>query len=141
MRPLDWIVLAGALAAMIAYGLYKGRGSNTVDKYLLAGKTMPWYAMALSIMATQASAITFLTTTGQGYADGMRFVQMYFGCHRDGDCGRHGRAHLPPRQRLHGLRIPGAAVRLEDARPRERHFHDPSAAWRWASRWPPPPSC
>ncbi|MGO9095827.1 MAG: sodium:solute symporter [Bryobacteraceae bacterium] len=79
MRPLDWIVLAGALAAMIAYGLYKGRGSNTVDKYLLAGKTMPWYAMALSIMATQASAITFLTTTGQGYADGMRFVQMYFG--------------------------------------------------------------
>jgi SSS family transporter len=79
MRPLDWIVLAGALAAMIAYGLYKGRGSNTVDKYLLAGKSMPWYAMALSIMATQASAITFLTTTGQGYADGMRFVQMYFG--------------------------------------------------------------
>ena len=55
------------------------RGSNTVDRYLLAGKTMPWYAMALSIMATQASAITFISTTGQSYVDGMRFVQFYFG--------------------------------------------------------------
>src|SRR5204863_272202 len=54
-------------------------GSNTVDRYLLAGKSMPWYAMALSIMATQASAITFLSTTGQSYVDGMRFVQFYFG--------------------------------------------------------------
>ncbi|MGC9973655.1 MAG: sodium:solute symporter [Bryobacteraceae bacterium] len=79
MRPLDWIVLVGALVSMVVYGLYKGRGSNTVDKYLLAGKTMPWYAMALSIMATQASAITFISTPGQAYADGMRFVQMYFG--------------------------------------------------------------
>jgi SSS family transporter len=79
MRPLDWVVLAGALASMVTYGLYKGRGSNTVNKYLLAGKTMPWYAMALSIMATQASAITFISTPGQAYSDGMRFVQMYFG--------------------------------------------------------------
>ena len=63
----------------MAYGLYRGRGSNTVDRYLLAGKTMPWYAMALSIMATQASAITFISTTGQAYVDGMRFVQFYFG--------------------------------------------------------------
>ncbi|MGA2737511.1 MAG: sodium:solute symporter [Bryobacteraceae bacterium] len=79
MRPLDWIVLVGSLASIIAYGLYRGRGSNTVDRYLLAGKTMPWYAMALSIMATQASAITFISTTGQSYVDGMRFVQFYFG--------------------------------------------------------------
>ena len=63
----------------MAYGLYRSRGSNTVDRYLLAGKTMPWYAMALSIMATQASAITFISTTGQSYVDGMRFVQFYFG--------------------------------------------------------------
>src|SRR5215470_1719344 len=62
MRPLDWLVLCG-----------------TLKKYLLAGKTMPWYAMALSIMATQASAITFISTTGQAYVDGMRFVQFYFG--------------------------------------------------------------
>src|SRR5580658_8622849 len=79
MRPLDWIVLVASLVSIIAYGLYRGRGSNTVDRYLLAGKTMPWYAMALSIMATQASAITFISTTGQSYMDGMRFVQFYFG--------------------------------------------------------------
>jgi Na+/proline symporter len=79
MRPLDWIVLASTLVSIIAYGLYRSRGSNTVDRYLLAGKTMPWYAMALSIMATQASAITFLSTTGQSFVDGMRFVQFYFG--------------------------------------------------------------
>ncbi len=79
MRPLDWVVLACTLISIVAYGLYRARGSNTVDRYLLAGKTMPWYAMALSIMATQASAITFLSTTGQSYVDGMRFVQFYFG--------------------------------------------------------------
>ena len=79
MRPLDWIVLFASLISIIAYGLYRSRGSNTVDRYLLAGKTMPWYAMALSIMATQASAITFISTTGQSFVDGMRFVQFYFG--------------------------------------------------------------
>ncbi len=79
MRALDWVVLAGTLLAIVTYGLYRGRGSNTVNSYLLAGKTMPWYAMALSIMATQASAITFISTTAQGYADGIRFVQFYFG--------------------------------------------------------------
>ena len=79
MRTADWIVLFGSLFSIIAYGLYRARGSNTVDRYLLAGKTMPWYAMALSIMATQASAVTFISTTGQSYVDGMRFVQAYFG--------------------------------------------------------------
>src|SRR5215831_15144899 len=79
MRVLDWIVLVTSLVSIIAYGLYRARGSNTVDRYLLAGKSMPWYAMALSIMATQASAITFISTTGQSYVDGMRFVQAYFG--------------------------------------------------------------
>jgi Na+/proline symporter len=79
MTQLDWFVLVLALVSIIAYGLYRSRGSNTVDRYLLAGKSMPWYAMALSIMATQASAITFISTTGQSYVDGMRFVQFYFG--------------------------------------------------------------
>ncbi len=79
MRPADWAVLVGTLVSIVAYGLYRGRGSNTVDRYLLAGKSMPWYAMALSIMATQASAVTFISTTGQSYIDGMRFVQFYFG--------------------------------------------------------------
>lgn len=67
------------LAFIVSYGLYRGRGSNTVNRYLLAGKSMPWYAMGLSIMATQASAVTFISTTGQSYTDGMRFVQFYFG--------------------------------------------------------------
>jgi SSS family solute:Na+ symporter len=79
MRPLDWVVMFGWLAFIVSYGLYRGRGSTTVSKFLLAGKTMPWYAMGLSIMATQASAITFISTTGQSYTDGMRFVQFYFG--------------------------------------------------------------
>ena len=79
MRPLDWVVLVTSLVSIVAYGLYRSRGSDTVDRYLLAGRTMPWYAMALSIMATQASAITFISTTGQSYVDGMRFVQFYFG--------------------------------------------------------------
>jgi Na+/proline symporter len=79
LRPADWAVLVVSLAGIVVYGLYKGRNSNTTEKYLLAGKSMPWYAMALSIMATQASAITFISTTGQAYVDGMRFVQMYLG--------------------------------------------------------------
>src|SRR4030095_4217401 len=79
MRSLDWVVLVASLLFIVLYGLWRSRGSNTVNKYLLAEKTMPWYAMALSIMATQASAITFVSTTGQSYVDGMRFVQFYFG--------------------------------------------------------------
>jgi Na+/proline symporter len=79
MSHFDWAVLGAWLVFLTAYGLWRGRGSNTVDQYLVAGKTMPWYAMGLSIMATQASAITFVSTTGQGYSDGMRFVQYYFG--------------------------------------------------------------
>src|ERR1017187_5385639 len=65
MRTVDWFVLVTSLVSIVAYGLYRSRGSDTVDRYLLAGRSMPWYAMALSIMATQASAITFISTTGQ----------------------------------------------------------------------------
>jgi SSS family transporter len=79
LRGLDWAVLFGWLLFLICYGLWRGRGSDTVNQFLLANKTMPWYAMGLSIMATQASAITFISTTGQSYVDGMRFVQFYFG--------------------------------------------------------------
>ena len=79
MRPLDWIVFLVWLISLVSYGLYRGRGSNTVSQFLLAGKSMPWYAMGLSILATQASAITFISTTGQGHVDGLRFVQFYFG--------------------------------------------------------------
>lgn len=79
MRTLDWVVMFAWLISLVCFGLYRGRGSSTTGKYLLASKSMPWYAMGLSILATQASAITFISTTGQGYVDGMRFVQFYFG--------------------------------------------------------------
>src|SRR5258706_11696202 len=74
MRPLDWGVLCGTLAFIVSYGLYKGRGSDTMKKYLLAGKTMPRKAIALSIMATPASASTFLSTTGPAHVGGMRLL-------------------------------------------------------------------
>lgn len=79
MSTTDWIVLLTTLAAMMAYGLYKGRGQCGAQSYLLADRQMPWYVVLLGIMATQASAITFLSAPGQAYTDGMRFVQYYFG--------------------------------------------------------------
>jgi solute:Na+ symporter, SSS family len=80
MSDIDWIVMVLAMIAIPSFGLYRGRRNRrNVNDYLLASKTMPWYAMGLSIMATQASAITFIATTGQAYVDGMRFVQFYFG--------------------------------------------------------------
>jgi Na+/proline symporter len=79
MTTIDWAVLVAWLIFLVSYGLWRGRGSDTANQFLLAGKTMPWYAMGLSIMATQATAITFISTTAQGYSDGMRFVQFYFG--------------------------------------------------------------
>jgi SSS family transporter len=79
VRTLDWIVLGASLAFIVLYGLWRGRGNRDLSGYFLAGRSMPWYTIALSIMATQASAITFLSTPGQAYVDGMRFVQFYFG--------------------------------------------------------------
>src|SRR6478672_11489415 len=79
MRFADWVVLFGALGYVVLFGLWRGRASNSVNKYLLGGRSMPWHVVGLSIMATQASAVTFISTTGQSYVDGMRFVQFYFG--------------------------------------------------------------
>ncbi|RPI29781.1 MAG: sodium:solute symporter [Acidobacteria bacterium] len=79
MRPLDWVVLVAFLLFSVVFGIRRGRGTRDIRAYMLANKSMPWYAVALSIMATQASAITFVSTTGLAYADGMRFVQFYFG--------------------------------------------------------------
>jgi SSS family solute:Na+ symporter len=79
MTPLDWAVLASWLAFIVAYGVWRGGRSADIQGYLLAGKEMRWGTVALSIMATQASAITFLSTPGQAYVDGMRFVQFYLG--------------------------------------------------------------
>ncbi len=79
MSQLDWIVLIVTLLAIISYGLYKSRTSHNLDGYFLSNRSMPWGLVLLSIMGTQASAITFLSAPGQAYTDGMRFVQYYFG--------------------------------------------------------------
>lgn len=79
MSNLDWIVLFGTLIAIIGYGVYRTYGAKTMDSYLKGGNDLGWWTIGLSIMATQASAITFLSTPGQAYQDGMRFVQFYFG--------------------------------------------------------------
>lgn len=79
MSIIDWGVLLITLAFIVIYGIYKSKGNKNIEGYLLGNKTMPWYAVGLSIMATQASAITFLSAPGQAFTDGMRFVQFYFG--------------------------------------------------------------
>lgn len=79
MRTLDWIVLVASLVFIVAYGMWKGRRNRDLDDYILSNRDMRWYTVAFSIMATQASAITFLSTPGQAYTDGMRFLQFYFG--------------------------------------------------------------
>ncbi len=79
MSWLDWIVLVASFAGVVGYGLLRSRGAWSVHSYVSAGKQMRWWVIGLSIMATQASAITFIGTTSQGYSDGLRFVQFYFG--------------------------------------------------------------
>lgn len=79
MTPVDWIVLFGTLIFIVAYGVWKTRGDKDIDNYLKGGNDSKWWLIGLSIMATQASAITFLSTPGQAYTDGMRFIQFYFG--------------------------------------------------------------
>lgn len=79
MSTLDWGVFLATLLGIVLYGVWRGRGSATADDYLRAGQAMPWYAVLLGVMATQASAITFLSAPGQAFTDGMRFVQYYFG--------------------------------------------------------------
>ena len=79
MSRADWIVLAITLTGIIAYGLYKSRTTKNLDGYFLSNRSMPWWLILLSIMGTQASAVTFLSAPGQAYTDGMRFVQYYFG--------------------------------------------------------------
>lgn len=76
---LDWIVLAVTLLCIILYGVYKSRASKNLEGYFLNNRQTPWWIVMLSIMGTQASAVTFLSAPGQAYTDGMRFVQYYFG--------------------------------------------------------------
>src|SRR6185503_437370 len=79
MSSLDWAVLLTYLVGITTFGLWAGRGNRRIDDFFLAGRGMSWWAVGLSVMATQISAITFIGTTGQAYTDGMRFLVFYFG--------------------------------------------------------------
>ncbi len=79
MGALDWSILAGTLLFIVGYGVWKTKGSKDVNDYILGGNEAKWWTIGLSVMATQASAITFLSTPGQAFHDGMGFVQFYFG--------------------------------------------------------------
>lgn len=79
MHYIDWLVMGGTLAFIVIYGVWKSKGNDDTEDYLLGNRQLKWWTIGLSIMATQASAITFLSTPGQAYTDGMRFIQFYFG--------------------------------------------------------------
>ncbi len=79
MHQIDWIILIVTLLSIVSFGVYKTRGSKNVKDFILGNNETPWHVVGLSVMATQASAITFLSTPGQAYHDGMGFVQFYFG--------------------------------------------------------------
>ncbi|MBB6274910.1 Na+/proline symporter [Pedobacter cryoconitis] len=79
MSYIDWAVLCCTLITIVAYGVYKSRGAKDINGYLLGNRSLPWYSVCLSVMATQASAITFLSAPGLAYSSGMSFVQFYFG--------------------------------------------------------------
>src|SRR5262245_28484029 len=78
MHAVDWVIIGVYLAWMIWDGLRLTKRSDELEGYFLGGRSLPWWAVGLSVMATQRSAITMIATTGQGYADGMRFLQFYF---------------------------------------------------------------
>ena len=79
MHQLDWLIVAAYLAYIVVDGIRRSRATHELKGYFLANRSLPWWAVGLSIMATQMSAITLVGTTGQGYQDGMRFIQFYFG--------------------------------------------------------------
>jgi len=79
MKIIDWILLLLTFSGILLYGIYKNRRDKNLDGYLLGNRSLPWYHVGFSLMATQASAITFLSAPGEGYANGMAFVQFYLG--------------------------------------------------------------
>jgi SSS family solute:Na+ symporter len=79
MKTLDWVVLVSTLSLVVLYGIWKSRNVRSSENFLSGGRDLRWWTIGLSIMATQASAITFLSTPGQGFSEGMQFVQFYLG--------------------------------------------------------------
>jgi Na+/proline symporter len=79
VHPLNWVIVVGWLAYVVSHGIRRSKGTKELEGYFLANRSLPWWAVGLSVMATQLSAVTMIGTTGQGATDGMRFVQFYFG--------------------------------------------------------------
>src|SRR6476660_7834401 len=79
MRTFDWVVVAAYIVWIVYDGLRRSKGTDKVEGYFLANRSLPWWAVGLSVMATQMSAVTLVGTTGQAYATGLRFIQIYFG--------------------------------------------------------------
>ncbi len=79
MNPINWVIVVAWLTYVVTYGIRRSRGTKDINAYLLANRSLPWWAVGLSVMATQLSAVTMIGTTGQGATDGMRFIQFYFG--------------------------------------------------------------
>ncbi len=79
MHPINWLIVGAYVAYVLVDGVRRSRGTREVEGYFLANRTLPWWAVGLSVMATQLSAVTMIGTTGQGATDGLRFVQFYFG--------------------------------------------------------------
>ena len=90
MSLIDWSILLTTISFIVIYGVYKTRKFNTIKDHLKGGGSANWLTIGLSVMATQASAITFLSTPGQAYNDGMGFVQFYFGLPLSHNCYLHG---------------------------------------------------
>src|SRR5207249_6889524 len=79
MHPLDWLVVVAYIVWIVYDGLRRSKGTDKVEGYFLANRSLPWWAIGLSVMATQMSAVTIVGTTGQAYTTGLRFIQFYFG--------------------------------------------------------------
>src|SRR5438067_7369747 len=79
MHPINWLIVIGWIGYVVIDGVRRAKGTREIEGYFLANRSLPWWAVGLSVMATQLSAVTMIGTTGQGATDGMRFVQFYFG--------------------------------------------------------------
>ena len=79
MHPINWLIVVGWIGYIVIDGVRRAKGTREIEGYFLANRSLPWWAVGLSVMATQLSAVTMIGTTGQGATDGMRFIQFYFG--------------------------------------------------------------
>ena len=111
MHPVNWLIVGVYVAYVLVDGVRRARGTKEVEGYFLANRSLPWWAVGLSVMATQLSAVTMIGTTGQGATDGLRFVQFYFGLPLAMVIlGVTIVPFLRGNGRLHRVRVPGAAA-------------------------------